>query len=1183
MAEEVPGLLARLKILSPNHVYFLAPKATVLRGYEYYSQGRLEAYYWDQAKTVLTAVVRGGSRYAVRISEEQDGLRYSCTCSSWSSGFQCHHVVCALLTTVNLLVPDRFRMAGREIVNRKPLEQQLLSGSGVSLPSTAAPKGVPLFEVILLHKDGYSDVRISNHGIPCQSIAGMPTELALLFRSLQDQAWSSQTGLRDFLNHHGSRFPLFLETDSDRVPLAWNPSATYTTKTELNLTGSTVTIAARCVRFGEVLERVCVVMGFVVDLNSRRLSPLDYEGGWAVYDLLYANAKREGLLSGREILVGPLSLSEWTASVDVEGNGGETGMGLPETRPSFAIPFRQFLRLQFDCPLQDKARIFATVQLKIDGKDMPVPDLIAETDGSLYQYRVTLKAERKELSSAPLLDQDVTIVRTECWFGESQTSPCAALFQVFPYINHSPAVSGGVRTRKRRTLLYDTLFQVWGLKKGSEAKKLIKSCLSREEFRVFKLKAEAEALFRRFSDPAFPPSARLGIRDGQWCLVPNHWEREALLYALPYNMFGADLFEHMERHDEMALPASTLYPRLPELFAKLQEAGIELFFQDAPITTSKWEYSVDARRSSSIDWFELHPEILCDGVKVDAKALEQILQQGGMIEADGSLRVIDRQTQQILRALASLTKKSDHKIGAWEKRAVVHVPKLQILDWVDLRRRGVKVLLPPADEALIDRLLHFERIEPLPLPRYLNATLRHYQEEGYRWLAFLYQHRLGACLADDMGLGKTLQAISLLAGLKEGIIQPPEPVEGPHLVVLPPSLLFNWEEEIKRFYPSLRVRSYTGKERTTAFEEVDVILTTYGLIRRDILLLEPVRFNVIVFDEAQAVKNIMARTTGATRRLNGYFKLVMTGTPLENHVGEYYSLMDLCVPGLLGDYEEMRARLKAPSPLVLETIMQRTRPFVLRRTKSQILKELPPKIETDLYLELTDRQKLLYQKTVTEIRSTISTAFQTQTAAQARVIALTAILKLRQICLSSRLLDPSQTEPSPKVTFLLERLHELIEEGHSALVFSQFTSFLDVVEEAFRAHDIAHVRLDGSTPTPMRKKLVRQFQEGQTPSVFLLSLKAGGQGLNLTKASYVFHLDPWWNPAVENQASDRAHRIGQHQTVSIMRLLMRHTIEEKMMELKRQKLELYHAVLEGAAHHGGGASLSQKDFEFLLE
>jgi len=266
----------------------------------------------------------------------------------------------------------------------------------------------------------------------------------------------------------------------------------------------------------------------------------------------------------------------------------------------------------------------------------------------------------------------------------------------------------------------------------------------------------------------------------------------------------------------------------------------------------------------------------------------------------------------------------------------------------------------------------------------------------------------------------------------------------------------------------------------------------------------------------------------------------------------------------------------------VEQLLQRTKPFVLRRTKSETLKELPPKIETDVYLDLTDRQKTLYQQTISQIRPTIEDAYRTKTAAQARIIALTAILKLRQICLSPRLLNATSTDSSPKITCLLDRLHELLDEGHSALVFSQFTSFLDLVELEFKAHHLPYSRLDGSTPTKTRKKLVQEFQEHENPSVFLLSLKAGGQGLNLTKASYVFHLDPWWNPAVENQASDRAHRIGQQQKVSIMRFLMHHTIEEKMMDLKKHKLALYEAVMEGSTQRGTGAGISKDDFDFLL-
>jgi non-specific serine/threonine protein kinase len=459
-------------------------------------------------------------------------------------------------------------------------------------------------------------------------------------------------------------------------------------------------------------------------------------------------------------------------------------------------------------------------------------------------------------------------------------------------------------------------------------------------------------------------------------------------------------------------------------------------------------------------------------------------------------------------------------------------------------------------------------------------------------------------------LGKTIQAISFLGGIHEGIITSPAwergdvvvpsvangatcparssnlapPARGGcHLVVLPPSLLFNWESEIARFYPNLKVYFYTGREREIAFGDCDVVITTYGLIRRDIEQLKEILFHVIIFDEAQAIKNITADTTAAARQLKGAFKITMTGTPLENHIGEYYSLIDLCLPGLLGEYDRFKSQVNLDSSPILQTLVQRTRPFVLRRTKEAVLKDLPEKMETDVYLELTDRQKALYQQTVAQIQIAIDNAYREKTSSQAKIIALTAILKLRQLCITPRLLTHQEQEDSPKIDFLVERLRELMEENHSALVFSQFTSALDIVQEAMEAAGVPFLRLDGKTATIMRKELVQSFQEGKGPMVFLLSLKAGGQGLNLTKASYVFHLDPWWNPAVENQATDRAHRIGQTQKVSITRILMRHTIEEKMMVLKQQKLGLYEAVMGDPVQAGAGVSISRSDFDFLLE
>jgi non-specific serine/threonine protein kinase len=1179
MAIESSAILEHLKALSPNHIYFLAPKAFVLRGYEYYAQGRLESYSWNHSRTILAASVRGSKYYAVTFSVVSGELVYSCRCPAWTAATQCKHVICALLTTVNLLVPDTFQVATTRKTNQEELSRQLLQGKTSSQAATQLSPIHSQFELNLITRYGQSSIAITNHGKVCQTFLGMPTELAVLLRATQDPAWSVHEALRDFLKHHGKAFPIYFDTMEGRTLVEWAPSMTYTIKTEFDVRGENVTVAARCFRFGEAQESAQLFMGMVVDLGARKLAPLDDELGWVLYDVV-----SENIDDIEEIGVPPLSpIEKRIQRVEISPfDVFHKKTSGASTRPTLTLPIHEFASLQINLPQKGLAQLLRTVQFRIEGQEVSLVQCDHASQGPSIRYRLTVMPEAWSLDT-PLVEPNLSALVAECWQGEYFSGTNEPIFSIFPLLGPGGSVSSGLRTKKRRAALYDTFFQLCRVKKPAEGKKLIKACLRQEEFRPFRIKGEAEEILQFFSAPLLEPSVRLLVHESQWCAVPNDWAEEALLYAIPYEVWGLPIFEKMIGHDAMTLPQDVLYAGLPECYAKTVEAGIELFIQDKPVATAQWDCSVDARRPPTIDWFELRPEIMCDGVRLEAHEIQTILERGGLMEVEGQVRIVDQNTQEILRAFTALSSpRASHK-SSDEKPVVVQVPKLQILDWVALRKRGVRVMLPPEDEALVERLLNFDRIEPRPLPKKLKATLRPYQQEGYRWLGFLYQHRLGACLADDMGLGKTIQAISLLAGIHEGIIESTHAQQGPHLVVLPPSLLFNWEQEITRFYPDLKVHSYIGKERQTDFAHADVVLTTYGLVRRDIAILEQMAFHVILFDEAQAVKNIVAGTTGAARRLKGHFKCVMTGTPLENHVGEYYSLMDLCVPGLLGDYDSIKGKLKSPSADLLNTIMQRTKPFVLRRTKAQILKELPPKTETDIYLELTDRQKALYQQTVASIRSTISSAYRTKTASQARIIALTAILKLRQICLSPRLIQEDSADTSPKLVCVVERLQELMDEGHSALVFSQFTSYLDLVEQEFHVHHIPYVRLDGSTPTATRKKIVQEFQDAKKPFVFLLSLKAGGQGLNLTKASYVFHLDPWWNPAVENQASDRAHRIGQKQKVSIMRLLMRHTIEEKMMALKQQKMELYDAVLEGAAHRGGGASLSQKDFEFLLD
>jgi non-specific serine/threonine protein kinase len=744
------------------------------------------------------------------------------------------------------------------------------------------------------------------------------------------------------------------------------------------------------------------------------------------------------------------------------------------------------------------------------------------------------------------------------------------------------AVSSPLRAQKRKAVLYDAFFTLLSAQDSKQRDHRIKTMLAAEPWSR-QICDEAYRWLRQRLSVYARPDVRLLIRTGHWRLQPIDKAREALLYQIPFDTIGPEIFRDMRRGDEMRIGARLLFQRLPELLEKLTTAGIELLYDGKPLKPSRWDCSVQVERGdqegTGIDWFEIRPEIRCDGVALEEAEWRTALRQGGLIDSERGLRVLDGHSLERLRAILDLTGEAQ---ADRDTARIVRVPRLQIFDWLALRKQGIAVSLPAEDEAVLSRLLGFTRIAARPLPKRLHATLRPYQREGYAWLAFLYEHRFGACLADDMGLGKTLQAICLLAAIEEGRIKASIGVKGPHLVVVPTSLLFNWEQELARFAPGLKVHVYSGSKRTLDAEDGEIVLTTYGLVRRDIDRLERTTFHVILFDEAQAVKNILAGTTGAVRRLRWRFSIALTGTPLENHVGEYFSVIDLCLPGLLGDYDRFKADLKRVQGSALERLLGRTRPFILRRTKTEILHDLPPKIESEVFLDLTERQKALYQQTVAQIRSTIDEAYRTKTSGQAQFIALTAILKLRQVCLSPCLLTNRTDEPSPKLNFLVERLQVLLDEGHSALVFSQFTSFLDLVQESCAQHALPHHRLDGSTAATARKTRVAAFQDGEQPGVFFLSLKAGGQGLNLIKATYVFHLDPWWNPAVENQASDRAHRIGQQRTVSIVRILMRHSIEEKMMALKQRKLDLYEAVMAGAVRGAGQGLLTKADFDYLL-
>ncbi|MBZ5639937.1 MAG: DEAD/DEAH box helicase [Acidobacteriia bacterium] len=471
---------------------------------------------------------------------------------------------------------------------------------------------------------------------------------------------------------------------------------------------------------------------------------------------------------------------------------------------------------------------------------------------------------------------------------------------------------------------------------------------------------------------------------------------------------------------------------------------------------------------------------------------------------------------------------------------------------------------PPDFKPLSALLAGFAGIPESPLPRDLTATLRAYQRRGIDWLAFLRGAGLGALLADDMGLGKTLQALCAL--------------EGRTLVVAPTSVLHNWEEEIRRFRPGLSSGVYHGERRTLA-APADVTLTTYAILRLDAEALSREAWDTVILDEAQAIKNPDSLVARAAFALTARFRIALTGTPVENRLDELWSQIHFLNRGLLGGRDDFEARYARPvaagAPGAAARLRERIRPFVLRRLKQEVAPELPPRSEAELRCQLSPHEREVYD---TVRAATLPEVVERLHAGGGVLQALEALLRLRQAACHSGLIPGREAETSSKVALLLEALDEVVAEGHKALVFSQWTSLLDRVEPHLGEAGIAFVRLDGSTRD--RAEVVARFQDDAGPPVMLVSLKAGGTGLNLTAADHVFLLDPWWNPAVEDQAADRAHRIGQERPVMVYRLIAEDTVEERIQGLKGRKRALADAAL-GEADRAAG--LTREDLLALLE
>jgi len=480
-----------------------------------------------------------------------------------------------------------------------------------------------------------------------------------------------------------------------------------------------------------------------------------------------------------------------------------------------------------------------------------------------------------------------------------------------------------------------------------------------------------------------------------------------------------------------------------------------------------------------------------------------------------------------------------------------------------------------------DRVQAFSGISPQHEPTSFQGELRGYQRDGLGWLAFLRDFDFGGCLADDMGIGKTVQVLAMLEERRTS-----EAAEGdgsmPSIVVVPKSLVFNWTDEAQRFAPQLKLADYTGPERSEVFDDLadcDLVITTYGILRRDIAKLKQIAFDYAILDESQAIKNANSQAAKAVRLLDARYRLAMTGTPIENHLGELWALFDFLNPGMLGKAAGFRKLTKTDENESLQWLNHTLKPFFLRRTKSQVLKELPEKTEQTLYCEMDDPQRQLYDELKQHYRVRIGRKVRDVGLGKSKMHVLEALLRLRQAACDPRLLDDSSEIVGVKIELLMEKLAEVMEEGHKALVFSQFTSLLALVRQQVEQREWDYEYLDGKTTK--RETRVKRFQNDEAAQLFLISLKAGGHGLNLTAADYVFILDPWWNPAVEAQAIDRAHRIGQTRRVMAYRIICRDTVEDKIVKLQQSKQELADAIV--SANESLISSLSTDDLQMLFD
>ncbi|MCB9260773.1 MAG: DEAD/DEAH box helicase [Flavobacteriales bacterium] len=576
------------------------------------------------------------------------------------------------------------------------------------------------------------------------------------------------------------------------------------------------------------------------------------------------------------------------------------------------------------------------------------------------------------------------------------------------------------------------------------------------------------------------------------------------------------------------------------------------------------ESSMHLVASMHDDWFDVHAKIILGGIEVSIKALRAAIKKGTNVYMlpNGEVAVIPQKWIDQIQGLA-LFSQSEDELKLKKQHIGIVEPLLRGNDLAETKNQ-------------------FIGVQDVELPLGFEGQLRPYQKAGFNWLYFLYRTRLGGCLADDMGLGKTVQSLAFLQKIKEesGGAENQEhqgqtelfssnEKRKTSLLVVPTSLIYNWVVEAKKFTPDLKILRHVGLERqkhTSFFSKYDLVITTYGTARNDMDFLKNFHFEIVILDESQFIKNPTSQLAKKINLLQAQLKITLTGTPIENTITDLWSQMNFVNAGLLGNYKFFEKQFVQPIEkqfdiVKSEQLQQIIKPFVMRRTKMQVATDLPPKTEQIVYCDMTELQQDIYEKTKSTYRNMILDSVQKNGLAKSRIQLLAGLTKLRQIANHPLLDNPDYEGDSGKFEQIEQMLFTALEENHNLLIFSQFVGHLSLVENLLKQNEIDYSYLDGSTPQMQRKKEVERFQNNEK-RVFLISLKAGGFGLNLTAADYVFLLDPWWNPAAENQAIDRTHRIGQTQNVFSYKFVTNNSVEEKIIGLQNRKKELSNSLIK---------------------